>query len=208
MNIPALDGYPLGATLHEAPSHDTVLVVNGATAVPSRFYADFAASFRERGWTVVTYDYRGVGASRPERLRGFEASASDWALNDLPGVLRWVRQELSPRRLFCVGHSFGGQVIGMLEDPDQVTAMVTVSAQSGYWGLQPGAERHRVRLVVTTLMPGLSRLLGYFPGRSWAAARCGATRRFPWSVIRASGRRSSRTASTTTTGAARRRWTT
>ncbi|HET9704159.1 MAG TPA: hypothetical protein VFP85_09010, partial [Vicinamibacterales bacterium] len=38
-----------------------------------------------------------------------------------------------------------------------------VSAQSGYWAVQGGHERARVRVIVTVLMPVLSRLFGYFP---------------------------------------------
>ncbi|MCP3979414.1 MAG: alpha/beta fold hydrolase [bacterium] len=161
--VPALDGYRLGATLFPAPSHDTVVVVHGATAVPHRFYADIATFFQRSGWTTLTYDYRGIGASRPEKLRGFGARVSDWAMNDLPGVLRWAHEELRPRRLFSIGHSFGGQVTGLLERPDQIDAMVTLSAQSGYWGVQPGGERLRVWFFVTLLLPTLSRVLGYFP---------------------------------------------
>src|SRR5262249_52982075 len=64
--IAARDGYALAATVFtpEGPPRGTVLV-NSATAVPRRFYAGFAAYLAERGFACLTYDYRGVGGSRP-----------------------------------------------------------------------------------------------------------------------------------------------
>ena len=47
--------------------------------------------------------------------------------------------------------------------------MVTLSAQSGYWGVQGGSEKYRVWLIVTVLMPLFSRLFGYFPWKSLGA---------------------------------------
>lgn len=162
-------GYPLAASLFEAPASDTVVVVNAATGVPHPFYKYFAAYLRDHGWTALTYDYRGIGGSAPASLRGFEARMRDWALVDMPAVFDWVTQELAPRRVFSIGHSFGGQALGMLPSPGQVTAAVGVSAQSGYWGMQGGAEKYRVLFAVTVLIPVITRLAGYFPWSAFAA---------------------------------------
>lgn len=163
ITVPAEDGFELAASLFPADSHRTVVIVQSATAVPRRLYDAFATHLQGTGWTVVTFDYRGTGGSRPERLAGFPATMSDWALRDIPGVHRWVRDELQPERVFVVGHSFGGQLLGLLEHPAWVRAAVTVSSQSGYWGLQGEGERLRTRLAVTLLLPVVSRVLGYFP---------------------------------------------
>lgn len=150
--------------MHEAgPSGDTAVLISSATAVPRGFYRRFARFLQRHGWHVLTYDYRGIGGSKPARLRGFDATLRDWAFLDMTAALGRVERELEPRRLFVVGHSFGGQVTGMLENAGAIDAMVGVSAQSGYWGVQGGRERLRVRIVATVLMPVLSRVFGYFP---------------------------------------------
>lgn len=163
LTFDAADGYVLAATLFEAGRSDTAVIVNSATAVPRGFYKRFARFLNAHGWHVLTYDYRGIGGSRPPALRGFEARLRDWAFLDMTAAVEWARSELAPARLFLVGHSFGGQVPGMLENAGAVSAMVGVSAQSGYWGVQGGRERRRVWLVATVLMPVLTRLFGYFP---------------------------------------------
>jgi predicted alpha/beta hydrolase len=86
----------------------------------------------------------------------------------MPAMVDWIGRELAPKRLFAIGHSFGGQALGMIENAERIDAMVGVSAQSGYWGVQGGREPAKVRLIVTAIIPLLSRLVGYFPW-SWFA---------------------------------------
>ena len=140
-----------------------MLLVSSATAVPRQFYRRFAWYARKQSYTVLTYDYRGVGGSRPASLRGFEARMRDWGLLDMAGVIGWIESELKPRRLYAVGHSVGGQLIGLAENADRVDKLVTLSAQSGYWKAQGGFEKQRVRFLVTVLIPSLSRAVGYLP---------------------------------------------
>jgi predicted alpha/beta hydrolase len=162
-------GHALAVSTFEDPGADTVVLVSAATGVPRQFYKNFAAYLRDHGWTAVTYDYRGIGDSAPPSLRGFRARMRDWALIDMPAVIDWLYARYQPRRLFVIGHSFGGQGIGLIERPGRITAMVGVSAQSGYWGVQGGAEKYRARLAVTVMIPVLTRLFGYFPWSMFAA---------------------------------------
>jgi len=140
-----------------------VVVINAATAVPARFYRHFAAGLAEAGYAAVTWDYRGVAASRPNGLRGFSAGARDWIFKDMAGVVDWAAAELTAERIFLVGHSLGGQVAGLLDNGSRIAGMVTMSAQSGHWRLQ-GSEQKLVVLIHTWVtLPLLPRLFGYMP---------------------------------------------
>ena len=91
--IAAEDGFVLGASLYHpvaARARGTV-ILHGATAVPQSYYRHFASFLAERGLRVLTYDYRGVGRSRPAQLRGFAATMTDWARLDAAAVHRFVR---------------------------------------------------------------------------------------------------------------------
>ena len=113
ISVPATDGYPLSANLYTSSGEQRkVVVISSATAVPQNFYRHFASALARAGYSTVTYDYRGIGQSRPASLRGFTALMRDWALKDMAGILRWVRDDLEPDRTFMVGHSVGGQVTG------------------------------------------------------------------------------------------------
>lgn len=162
--IPARDGYPLSATVFGGQGASDWVVVNSATAVPRGYYARFARFLASEGWSVVTYDYRGIGGSRPERLRGFPARMRDWAQQDAAGVLDWV-DGCSASRVAAVGHSFGGQALGLLPQTDRLAAAVLVGAQSGYWRLWDGWRRLPVAALWHVLIPGLSTACGFFPAR-------------------------------------------
>ena len=164
VSIPARDGYPLAGTLYRsATSARRVVVINAAVAVPGKFYRHFAAGLADAGYTALTWDYRGVGASRSERLRGFPATARDWVFSDMAGVVDWVAAEFEPERIFFVGHSLGGQVAGLLDNASSLDGMVTMSAQSGHWRFQGGEQTFVVLLHTWISLPVLSRLFGYMP---------------------------------------------
>ncbi|MEW6283651.1 MAG: alpha/beta fold hydrolase, partial [Candidatus Eremiobacterota bacterium] len=132
VRVPATDGYPLAASVYPPPGERSGLVViNSAAAVPRRFYRHFAEALTQAGYLVVTYDYRGIGESRPPSMKGFEARMRDWAEKDMAAVIDWALAEHGPGPLILVGHSFGGQVPGLLPQGERVAAMLTFSSQSG-----------------------------------------------------------------------------
>ena len=115
ITFPAADRYLLGATLflpRGAKRH--AVLFNSATAVPRKIYRGFAGYLAGRGCAVLTYDYRGTGDSRQKSLVGFKASMSDWAALDVTAAVAWMRERYKNLPLNYVGHSFGGQVLGLL----------------------------------------------------------------------------------------------
>lgn len=169
IEIITADGERLGGTLYRAPNATQVIIVQGATAVPHQFYRRFAHYMQAQGVSTLTYDFRGIGVSAPASLRGCKVRCSDWGLYDIPASINWVNTNLQPDKIYLVGHSAGGQQAGLIDNPDAVDAMVTVCAQSGYWAYQGGAEKQRVRMMVTVGLPLVSRLVGYFPWSRFAS---------------------------------------
>lgn len=164
--VPARDGYPLAASLFmPARPAATWVVVNSATAVPRAYYARFARFLAAEGFAVVTYDYRGIGGSRPRRLRGFEARMRDWAQQDAAGVMDWIDAR-HDGPLVAVGHSFGGQALGLLPRAERLCGALIVGAQSGYWRHWPGGRGLALGLLWHAVLPGLSALCGFYPA-SW-----------------------------------------
>jgi len=60
------------------PPDRPVVIINAATSVRCRYYFRFAAFLFGEGMDLITYDYRGIGESRPATLRGFDAGWIDW----------------------------------------------------------------------------------------------------------------------------------
>ncbi len=130
----AADGYELAVTRFEAraPAFAT-LVLAGAMGVRQDFYAPLAQFLAENGVHVLTFDYRGMGWSRPATLRGFDADVSTWVERDLGAMLREAKGRAPDLPLCLLGHSLGGQILGVAPGNGDVRGAVTVTAGSGYY---------------------------------------------------------------------------
>ena len=167
VRITAADGFSIGATTYapeRAPSG--VVIINAATGVRRRYYDSFALHLASSGFAVVTYDYRGIGGSRPRTLRGFVASMREWGEVDQPAVVAYAAAWQPDVPLLLVGHSVGGQIFGLLRDPSPVSRVLMVAAQHNYWGLWGHRERWVLCALWTLIMPATSHALGYFPSRT------------------------------------------
>ena len=163
MELTARDGYRLGATLFRpAASNGRAVMVMAATGVPQEYYGKFAAYLAERGFTALTFDYRGIGRSLHGPLRSVKAGMRDWALLDSAAAFDFL--ESTNQKLFVVGHSFGGQALGLLPKPERIAAAFTVGSQSGYWRNWPPLGRAWMWPATHIGLPLVPRLLGYFPG--------------------------------------------
>lgn len=165
LTLPATDGYPLGATCFGAPSSARagVLIVP-AMGVSQAFYTPFAHWLSGQGFFALCFDYRGTGRSRHGSLRGFEADVTRWAERDVAAMLAALHERLPGRQVFWVGHSLGGQVLGLVPNRELVDAAVTVAAGSGYWRENSPALKRRVWALWYLVAPVALRLFGYFPG--------------------------------------------
>jgi predicted alpha/beta hydrolase len=166
IRITAADGRAIAATSF-APEREprAVVVINAATAVKRRYYDRFAQYLASHGFAVVTYDYRGIGESRPPRLRGFRATMAEWGELDQPAVVAHAAAWQPDIPLLLVGHSVGGQIFGLLPDPHRVQRVLMVAAQHNFFGYWRVPERYALWFLWTVFMPGVSRTLGFFPSR-------------------------------------------
>ncbi len=165
LSIPALDGYALGATLFRPASpNGRAVQIHAAAGVRQEYYAPFAAYLAWRGFTVVTFDYRGVGRSAPADLKRSPARISDWGTLDAPAILGFAERNLSRRPILIVAHSVGGPSTAIMPGNERVGGLLAVASQSCYWRLWPGIDRAGIWFLTHVLLPVGVRACGYFPG--------------------------------------------
>jgi len=159
------DGQPIAATWYAAAGGvaRATVVIAPATGVPQGFYRRFACWLAERQFAVLTFDYRGIGRSRPKRLRGFEADFLHWLL-DLDAAFAHALARGTP--VIGIGHSIGGLLAPLAAHAEQLQRLVLVGAQTAYWRDWPAPQRYARMALWHGFMPLLTLAAGYFPGRA------------------------------------------
>ena len=166
ITLTAPDGQPLAARLYGQPgTARSAVLIGAAMGVPMAYYADFAAWLAGQGHVVLTFDYRGCGGSRPGgSLAHLRADLIDWA-RDTDTALLALATRAPARPIYLVGHSLGAQLPGLLAHRERLAGLVCVAAGSGHWHHNPRPLRHWMPAFWYALMPLVTSLCGYFPGR-------------------------------------------
>jgi predicted alpha/beta hydrolase len=177
-NLRCADGRSLAARWFEPVGTARALaVISAAAGVPQGFYRAFANWLAQRGYAVLTYDYRGIGESLQGPIRAERAAMRDWAQLDMSAALAAAeqRRNADPTRrlpLLLVGHSFGGNGAALACGVEGADAFLTVASQSGDWRLWPGVHRWVTGYFFHVHVPVAAHAFGHLPG--WAMGGSGA----------------------------------
>ncbi|HEX2494492.1 MAG TPA: hypothetical protein VHK24_12000 [Steroidobacter sp.] len=117
--------------------------------VAQKYYAPFAEWLSLQGFLVA------IGLSAPKSLRGFEVDINCWAMEDCAAVIDFVKTRLPDAPLYWVGHSLGGQLLGLIPNRGKIDRVVTVATGSGYW--RENAWRTKAVCVVDLVRHGARR---------------------------------------------------
>ena len=148
------------------PSH-AVVFAPGA-GIRAEVYKHFLSYLASEGIAVLAFDYRGIGESRPSRLRGFVAGFEDWAEYDAGGAIAWMAARYPGARLTGMGHSIGSLLIGATARATDLHQLVLIAPHTGFHGDYSLPLRCTVRLVWGILGPPLRLALGYFPASAFS----------------------------------------
>lgn len=144
-------------------SNGKLLLINSATGVKQQLYFSFASYFSEKGFTVITYDYRGIGLSKPVRMKGFKASMRIWGSVDYKVLTDYIQLHFKEYKKYCLGHSVGALILGMNEGSLIFDEFVFVGTQNAFIGNLRYRTRIEALLGFGIVQPLTTGLLGYFP---------------------------------------------
>lgn len=154
------DNYRLKGNKFEAKcSLKGRVIVAGATGVHQGFYRRFANFASDRGFETITFDYRGIGESKPDSLKGFRMNLLDWGKLDLAAVVESESQDDVP--LFLVGHSYGGHAFGLLPNHNKISGFYVYGTGAGWHGYMPLSEKLKVLTMWNIVLPILTWWKGY-----------------------------------------------
>lgn len=178
------DNINLAATLYMPAADDKggrgngiTVQVNSSMATPRQYYRAFATHLASRGFTVLAYDYRGVGGSlfemvpAPHGRNGLDSGRIDQTV-----VADYMAHRFPDYIPTVVGHSFGGQILGLTRHAARWRAIFLMGTSHGYWAKWKVPNRYRMwfRSFI------MARLLVSMPG-SWRR-RMEATMGIPFAL--------------------------
>jgi predicted alpha/beta hydrolase len=150
-----------------------------ATGAKQHFYLRFAQWLADQGHDVLVFDYRGIGLSRRGPLKDCKATLAEWGQQDLVAALEWLLQRTGSAQVVQLGHSAGGQMIGLMPNHHRIARLVGISASTGWFSGMRLAFRLKARFGLRLFVPLGIRLLGYGP-----TARIGLGEDLPAAVAR------------------------
>ena len=158
------DQFPISVKIFEPEiPNRKLLVINSATGVRQQVYFSFAKYLAAQGFTVITYDYRGIGESKPRKMKGFEASMRIWGTRDFKTITGFIKENYPDYTKFCLGHSVGALILGMNEDSVIFKKFIFVATQDAYIGHLSWRVAVTAALGFGIAVPVTVILKGYFP---------------------------------------------
>ena len=162
--IPVPGGVLATTTLLPLGQPLALVVINCAMSVRQSFYRPFAQFLASRGYSVITWDYRGVGESVLGARDARRVSLEQWAVDDLELVLSSAAAAAPGLPLFVIGHSFGGQIIALPNSRECILGALLIACPSGYVGHWRGRAKGAFMWSLAHIgLPVLTRIFGFFP---------------------------------------------
>lgn len=153
------------------------IIVAPAAQFTQRDYEPFSVFFQQLGYHVITFDYRGVGDSAPDELKGYVAGLHQWAVQDMDAVIRHVKNNFPNQELIFVGHGVGGELVGLAQASQYINRLVLASSSLSCKRLWTWRGRLRIA-AMKTVGRLANKWFGYFPGK-----RLGILRDLPKGVV-------------------------
>lgn len=147
-------------------SPEAAAVIHGATAVPCRYYENFARWLAgSRGVAVLIYDYRDFGGSAKVPPVRAKATMAAWGVDDQDAALTFLCREYPDLPIEVIGHSMGGMFLAFHRDAARVRQLTAVASGPVHWTRHPVHFAPAIIGFWFAFGPLLTAIYGYMPGR-------------------------------------------
>ncbi|PWJ43014.1 alpha/beta hydrolase family protein [Sediminitomix flava] len=132
IRITCSDQFQLAGTLYKPQTNTKgAIMLAPATGIRRRFYNSFATFLAEQGFGVISFENRGIGDSINGSINSINASLVNWGVLDMRAVLEELKSQFPNQSYHLVGHSAGGQLVGLMENASELKSMFSFASSSG-----------------------------------------------------------------------------
>ncbi len=152
----------LAATRFDPPKAcKGAVMIAPATGIRRHFYTALANHLAASGYGVLTFDNQGIGDSLMGGIGNCKVSLQDWGYVDMPSVLDQLKSSFPNTKYHLIGHSAGGQLVGLMHNWRGLSSMVTVASSSGRLKNMSLPFLLQARFFMHVFIPGSNALFGY-----------------------------------------------
>jgi predicted alpha/beta hydrolase len=163
VDITSGDGEIIVGHYFAADQPEGAVLICGATGIRQHLYFNFCQWLNDSGYSALCFDYRGIGQSLHKPLSQVTAKKQDWGELDMPAALEWLAQKNPRIPLHLVGHSAGGQLIGLMPNHAKLSSVVQVGSSTGFVNNIRFPDRLMAKFLLCFYGPVMARILGYVP---------------------------------------------
>jgi len=154
----------LAATVYRPTDEvKAAVMIAPATGIKRQFYHNFATYLAASGFRVLTFDNEGIGESLSTDLAKCDASLISWGRHDMPAVLDALQDEFTDATYHLIGHSAGGQLIGLMPNYKALTSVFNVACSSGQIKNMDMPYKLKAMGFMDAFIPLTNLTLGYTP---------------------------------------------
>lgn len=166
LSIHCNDGYELSARFYPHQTtfkHALPILICPATGITKTFYNSYATWLTEQGHDVLVFDFRGIGESLHGPLKQSTASIVQWGQLDIPAAIDTLINKTQAAQVIILGHSAGGQLLGIVPNYSKVAKVVAVSGSTGHVKDLKGRTKLLAPVMFNIIFPIARYTLGYGP---------------------------------------------
>jgi predicted alpha/beta hydrolase len=166
VTIPTPDGFSLSGIIYEYPGYPKAVVqFNIGTGTRKEFYSNLVRYLAENGFIVCLWEYRGMGKSRPYHKEEFSCiTMQDWAI-DIRSVLDFLEARYPDWPKLMIGHSIGGQLLGLIPNHKILKGMIMINCSTGTWWNHRFPYQLKSYFFFNILTPLTVPFVGYLPAK-------------------------------------------
>lgn len=160
--IKCKDGELIAATLYspnQAPKG--AILVAPATGIKRQFYGNFAKCLAENGYGVICFDNRGIGGSLSGKIKNSNASLQCWGEQDMSAVLEQLKVNFPNTKYHLIGHSAGGQLVGLMDNALELNSIFNFGCSSGQLNNMSFVHKIKAKFFMNFFIPVNNLVFGY-----------------------------------------------
>lgn len=155
------NGAELTATIFVPENLRGAIMIGPATGIKRQFYFNFCKFLAENDFAVIAYNNEGIGDSSNNDLKKSGADLISWGQSDMSCVFAKLKELVPGTKYHLIGHSAGGQLVGLMHGATELTSIINYACSSGSLRHIKYPFKFSAMFFLNCFIPISNSLLGY-----------------------------------------------